>query len=260
MKGAINMAKKSDDGVTVESVEATLPTFEALYAEAALPFEDGKVLHRPGPGGRTLDYITGETAASRMQEVYKTYDWNVREMVNIDGAIIIHGLLSVKVGEAYVERSGIGSFQIGERGTNAAGAAKNAETNAFKRAASKFGVGLYLYEKDDGDIPTYSPPTNANFRQPVQFSQNNSTGEGTTGVIEQVSRPSVSPDGKQRLGGIKVNGQWYNVSSYTPIDLSGLREGQVVTVAHAPNKTFINGITPAGGAVAAGAPEEEEAF
>ncbi len=255
------MAKaKIEDGVTVESTEAALPTFEALYAEAALPFEDGKVLHRPGPGGRTLDYITGETAASRMQEVYKTYDWNVREMVNIDGAIIIHGLLSVKIGDVYVERSGIGSFQIGERGTNAAGAAKNAETNAFKRAASKFGVGLYLYEKDDGDIPTYnSAPSQANFRQPVQFSQNNSTGEGTTGVIEQVSQPSVSPEGKQRLGGVKVNGQWYNVSSYTPIDLSGLRAGMAVTVAHAPGKTFINGITPAG-APAVNAPEVEEAF
>lgn len=251
------MAKKSD-GVTVEDqaivVEETVgeATFAELFERASAPFD--RTHKRPGPGGTQLDYITGEQALSRVQEVYGGYDWSVCDVKMIGDAIVATGTLSVKVDGKYITRDGVGSAAIGAR-TDAAGAAKNAETNALKRAAAKFGVGLYLYNKDEAeDAPSWSPPTQGNFnRPPVQFSNNNSTGAGTTGVIEQVSQPSVGPDGKQRLGGVKVNGQWYNVSSYTPIDLSSLRAGMAVTVAHAPGKTFINGITSAG----EGVPQEE---
>ena len=227
-------------------------SFERAYTIAAAPFE--KTHKRQIRGGRMLDYITGEQATSRMQEAYLDYDWSVGTPQVFGTDIIVSGTMTVKCGDAYVSRSGFGGSQIKSFGgtTDLANDIKAAETSAFKRAASKFGVGLYLYEKDEEEpqqeytqsAPRTQAPSNLN---DVRFPTNNSNGTSTSGVIERKS-----------ANGIMVNGQWYNVSKFAPIDLGPWSAGMPVTIAHAPGKTFIDGLTGANGAPAADLDDSED--
>ena len=249
------MAKKtlesdivSEDVAVENTPEATKESFADLFARASLPFDN--TFKRPGPGGVQLEYITGEQCLSRVQAVYGPYDWSVNDVKVLNDAAVVYGTLTVQVNGEWVRRDGVGTKMIEGR-NNPENALKAAETNALKRAAAKFGVGLYLYEKDEADVPAF--PTQGNFRAaptnlaPVNFSGNNSTGSGTTGPIEAISQPSVGPDGRQRLGGLKVNGQWYNVTQNRPLNVNQYQRGQVITIAHAPGKTFIDGISIPGG-------------
>lgn len=230
------------DAVEAKSVG---PSFADAFAKASLPFN--QTFKRQIRGGRILDYITGEQALSRIQEAYGDWDWSVGKPLIEGKDVLISGTLTVKVGNAYVSRDGVGGAtnNSGDLGNTY----KAAETAAFKRAAAKFGVGLYLYEKSDeggeAELPqqTWTPRPAPQGLPPVQFGNNNSNGAGTTGPIEAVSPAGgISASGKPKLGGLKVQGQWYNVSSRTPIDVSQYQRGQVVTIQHQPGTTFIDGV------------------
>ena len=77
---------------------------------------------------------------------------------------LVHGTLTV---DTLGSRSGVGTHPA-----DGVEAAKAAETDAFKRAALKFGVGLHLYEDDASGTPpqqqpaaTASPPPLAKRRE-----------------------------------------------------------------------------------------------
>lgn len=276
-KSAAVDAPVESEAAAVEpvSVKTVDDIFAELYAKASQPFD--KTYERQIPGGRMLTYITGEQVVSRMNEVFGPYwDWTPDEPKIVDGSeIYLSGTLSVNLprsDESYgynISRAAFGGASIKKRQNGGylslGNDIKAADTDAFKKAAAKFGVGLYLSERsEDGgenQLPSYQQQSNysapAGLSQ-VNFPTNNSTGTSTTGPIEAVSQPSVSPDGKQRLGGLKVQGQWYNVSQRTPIKVAQFQRGQVVTVHHGAGQTFIDNVTVGD----AGAPEPEptEAF
>lgn len=264
------------DTAPAESVEEV---FARKYALASAPFD--KTYQRQIPGGRSLTYITGEQVVSRMNEVFGPYwDWCPDEPKIMGDEVYLSGTLTVEIipgSQNYghnVSRAAFGGATIKKSRQSGAMLSlgndiKAADTDAFKKAAAKFGVGLYLSERsEDGgeaQLPTYNQTYNApqysapsNLPQ-VAFSTNNSTGGGTVGPIEAVSMPKVV-DGKQKLGGIKVNGEWYNVSQRAPINLGQFQRGMVVQVAHAPGQNFIDGLTLAGATAPAAQPEEVEAF
>ena len=240
----------------------TLPSFADLFAVASAPFD--KTYQRPGQGGKQLTYITGEQAQGRLDEAYGPgWDWNIEKVFEGASETIVVGNITLKVPcqedphGLYIVRSGIGSGRD----------AKTAETNALKRAAAKFGVARYLYERDEtvqdfgpSHSAAWSPPQSSGLAT-VSFSQNNVGGSGTTGPVEAVSMPGMKANGKYSHGGLKVNGAWYNVSERTPIDLTQIQKNQVITIQHQPGKTFIDGILPARAAVVqAGPAEEPDAF
>ncbi len=265
------MPKKTADEATVDagvsevtsvesvSVKSVDTIFAELYEKASQPFD--KTYQRQIPGGRMLTYITGEQVVSRMNEVFGPYwDWNPGDPTIKDDEIYLSGTLTVNIPDkSYgytISRSAFGGASIKRKrdgGMLSLGNdIKAADTDAFKKAAAKFGVGLYLSERsDDGgesELPNYS--TQKPFSAPqglaqVQFPQNNTNGNSTTGPIEAISAPSVGPDGRQRLGGVKVQGQWYNVSSQNPIQVTQFQRGQLVTVGHAPGKNFIDSLSTA---------------
>lgn len=264
------MPKKTADEAIVDTVVSevngveTVPEkavdeiFAELYAKASLPFD--KTYQRQIPGGRMLTYITGEQVVSRMNDVFGPHwDWQPDKPEILGDEIYLSGTLTVSIvkpGDTYgynITRAAFGGAKIKRMKSgdtvSLGNDIKAADTDAFKKAAAKFGVGLYLSERsEDGgeaELPTYN--TTRQFTAPtglpqVQFPQNNSTGTSTTGPIEAVSAPSIGPDGRQRLGGLKVQGQWYNVSSQNPIAVTQFQRGQVVTVGHGPGKNFIDSI------------------
>lgn len=296
MPKAKTVDESPSEEVAVEAIpgstESVEEVFARKYALASAPFD--KTYQRQIPGGRSLTYITGEQVVSRMNEVFgPRWDWTPDEPKIREDEIYLSGTLTVEIvpeGKEYghnVSRAAFGGATIKRRRPtvtqNPDGSVKEipgamlslgndikaADTDAFKKAAAKFGVGLYLSERsDDGgeaQLPSYNQSQAPSSYTPmaglpnVGFPTNNSNGDATTGPIEAVSMPKVV-DGKQKLGGVKVNGQWYNVSNRAPINLSMFQRGQVVTIAHAPGQTFIDGMTLAGATSAPQEMDEVEAF
>lgn len=283
MPKAKTVDESPSEEVAVEAIpgstESVEEVFARKYALASAPFD--KTYQRQIPGGRSLTYITGEQVVSRMNEVFGPHwDWTPDEPKIVGDEIFLSGTLSVEIvleGERYghnISRAAFGGATIKKsRSTGAmlslGNDIKAADTDAFKKAAAKFGVGLYLSERsDDGgeaQLPSYNQSQAPSSYTPmaglpnVGFPTNNSNGDATTGPIEAVSMPKVV-DGKQKLGGVKVNGQWYNVSNRAPLNLSMFQRGQVVTIAHAPGQTFIDGMTLAGATSAPQEMDEVEAF
>lgn len=237
-------------------------TFATLYAKAQVPFETTH--KRQIPGGRMLTYITGEQAVSRMNDVYGPHwDWVPENPEIVGDEIYVKGTLTVTTYEksgadnwgTTITRSGFGGSTIKRKRDGVVlslcNDIKAADTDAFKKAAAKFGVGLYLYERTaEDELPVYESagPVSTAPRQapsnlpPVSFPTNNSSGTQTVGVIR-----AMSPKGT----GINVNDTWYNTSKFTPIDLTPYQKGQTVVITHAPGKTFIDGLSLAGPAPSA---------
>lgn len=121
------------------------------------PFPASSIKKRAGAGGKAFSYVDGEEVLSRVLEATDgEFSWSVEKIDFVSdnkasywlcmGHLTIPGLGS---------RSGVGTALVANEDS-----AKSAETDAFKRAAVKFGVALDLYAKGDDSQqqPTQSAP------------------------------------------------------------------------------------------------------
>jgi hypothetical protein len=125
-----------------------------LYARLAAPFES---TFRDTRGGVELEYITGEQAISRLNEVLGVARWSFRILqhginVEADEAWVL-GEIVAEVDGNTVARQQFGSQKL--KRSRASGAPldigfdlKGAATDALKKCASLLGVGLYLSRKE----------------------------------------------------------------------------------------------------------------
>jgi hypothetical protein len=202
------------------------------------------------------------------------WDWEVVDSgVNEkEDEVWVRGVLSITLDGITTRKNGFGGARIKRmrdgKTISLGNDMKAAETDAFKKAAAKNGVGLYLYQRTGegvDEIPTYSAPTgttaapNVNSLPRTQFPAG-PTGNSTTGIVEAVSLPGTRPDGRESLGGVKVNGTWFNVSNRTPIALDPGLRGQNVTISHAPGRNFIDALSLGESATGAEEPEATLAF
>lgn len=111
---------------------------EALKA----PFSLNEIHFRQGRGGTQLAYIDARNVMRRLDQVVGIENWQ-DEYTEVSGRLICK--LSIRVGGEWVSKcDGAGDTKIeGDKG---------GISDAFKRAAVRFGVGRYLYYL----------PTNAN--------------------------------------------------------------------------------------------------
>lgn len=112
-----------------------------LWAKLAAPLPDGVVKQRQGPGGRMLDYIDWPFIQERLDSVVPG-EWDlVLEPIAIqqggDDPFAVKARLTI----LGVIRENIGTGKDW----------KDAATDASKRAAVRFGIGLELYEKPAGN-------------------------------------------------------------------------------------------------------------
>lgn len=129
-------------------------TLDALGA----PFPASTVKSRRGPGGRTLDYVEGAEVVRRLNEAldgewtFRVLERSIQTIHQRDGSeradLVIHGVLDI----AGVQHEAFGGATLGY-GENTADDWKMAYTDALKKAASYFGVGLHLW-LDDADPPS----------------------------------------------------------------------------------------------------------
>lgn len=135
-----------------------------LYGRLTVPFE---TTFKDVRGGVELEYITGEQAISRLNEVLGVANWSFR--------ILEHGInaeadecwalaeITAQIDDRTVVRQQFGSQKV--KRSRASGTPldigfdlKGAATDALKKCASLLGVALYLWKKEVPAEPTPLQP------------------------------------------------------------------------------------------------------
>lgn len=143
------------------------------------PLDRGSVKSRKGAGGSELSYLEGHEVKRRMNKVFGPLGWDVvhdtpvlvststkegdrgptTEVVYMASCRVTVHVIDERgaVRPIFTEGHGLGNGTWGDRGTPMQGhelAAKEAETDAFKRAVNRFGdmFGLALYDKKQTNV------------------------------------------------------------------------------------------------------------
>lgn len=96
-------------------------------------------------GGKELTYISWYDAVKYLDHYAPGWNYEVRSMNSVGGKLILTIRLSVPCLEGIVYREATGQEE--EETTSYGDSSSNAESMALRRAAAKFGLGLYLYDK-----------------------------------------------------------------------------------------------------------------
>lgn len=163
-----------------------MTAFRDLFAALAAPFVDGEARERT-QAGRTFTYISARTAMNRLDDVLGPENW-WDEILRLDKGVVT--ILTIRLPDGTtVSKSGMG----GDAGMADAGDnEKSAESDAFKRASVKFGIGRYLYR--DG-VPEFAahlhsatpPPARQSTPQPGNFPNREAQSTGN----ERTDKPVV---------------------------------------------------------------------
>jgi len=117
-----------------------------LFAALAAPFAEEELRVR-SQSGREFQYVTARTVMNRLDEVLGPANW-WDEYTPIDNAVVCRLTVRLPDGET-LTKSDAGGFTTT---VDASDYEKSGFSDAFKRAAVKFGVGRYLY--GDGIPPS----------------------------------------------------------------------------------------------------------
>lgn len=116
-------------------------TSEYNWDALADPFSPEVVKQRKGPGGKTLDYIDARDVMDRLDEIIGPAHWQDNYAPGPAGGVLC--TLSIWIDGIWVSKSDVGENTDIE-------AVKGGCSDAFKRAAVKWGIGRHLYQ----DKPT----------------------------------------------------------------------------------------------------------
>jgi hypothetical protein len=123
-----------------------------LFAALAAPFARDEVKTRP-QGGRQLSYVTARTIMNRLDHVVGPENW-WDDYTPMDKSVICRLTIRLPDGEVVTKVDAGGCADMADAGDGD----KSGFSDAFKRAAVKFGVGRYLYR--DG-VATLTAPSDA---------------------------------------------------------------------------------------------------
>lgn len=102
-------------------------------------------LRKRKQGGKELTYIAWYDAVKYLDHYAPGWCYEIRSIDSIAGKLILTIRLSVPCLEGNVWREATG--QEDESHDSYGDSSSNAESMALRRAAAKYGLGLYLYEK-----------------------------------------------------------------------------------------------------------------
>ena len=129
------------------------------------PFEPGQVKQRQGNFGHILDYVEGHVVTSRLNEAFDgnwTFEIVKYRILKDTDEVLVLGKLTAEG----VTKMAFGSKQVEKNKDTKAIISlgddlKAASTDALKKAASLFGVGLYLYsdQRPNGKTQEGHPET-----------------------------------------------------------------------------------------------------
>lgn len=96
--------------------------------------------------GNRIRYIPWHTATAILDKYCPGWQWEIRQSSLSSDHIFLVGRLTIPTadGNLYREATGTEFLECSTYGDPSS----NSESMAFRRAAAKFGLGLYLYKKD----------------------------------------------------------------------------------------------------------------
>ncbi len=97
-------------------------------------------------GGRDIKFISWHDAIKYLDHYAPGWCYEVKDIQNIAGKLILTVRLSIPCAEGIVFREATG--QEDEDLDSYGNSSSNAESMALRRAMSKFGLGLYLYDQN----------------------------------------------------------------------------------------------------------------
>ncbi len=177
--------------------------FPDLFAALAAPFESYEVKLRTAPGGRQLHYITARTAMNRLDSVLGPENW-WDEYVPSQNSVLCKLTLRLPDGSTVTKCDAGGYAGMADQGDDD----KSGFSDAFKRAAAKFGVARYLYrdgvpafvrEREPGAaeagrvVRTSCSATSSRGPSPARLGSNRA---GGSGLLTTVSRQRIAPENR----------------------------------------------------------------
>ena len=128
------------------SQEAPRPlrSIDAIIEDLSKPIADRHLKART-QGGKQISYIEWHTAVRYLDHYAPCWSFEVRNVTAIGERCVVTARISIPCLEGVVWREATGTEDEELRGYG--DPSSNAEAMALKRAASKFGLGLYLYSK-----------------------------------------------------------------------------------------------------------------
>lgn len=162
------------------------------FLSAPYPVEDIEFL-------RGFAYVRERAINIRLSEIDPSWDYRI---VSYEYRSPIHVVCMVEIKFAEIVRGGIGEQKNEGNNPKELDVAKGAETDAFKRAARKFGVGLYLTELPDyvKDETTYKAWYQ---RQPHNAPKPSQNGE--ISILEPQGDVTTTDYEKEALAWLKKN-------------------------------------------------------
>ena len=97
-------------------------------------------------GGKDIRYIAWHDAVKYLDHYASGWNYEIRSIESIGGKLILIVRLSIPCLEGIVFREATG--QEDEELDSYGNSSSNSESMALRRAASKFGLGLYLYDQN----------------------------------------------------------------------------------------------------------------
>jgi hypothetical protein len=123
-----------------------------IFSALAAPFDRQDLKERPGGRGKNLTYITARTAMNRLDEVLGPEGWSDRfyEVCNV---LFCEITITLPDGTKVSKSDGGGFKEMTEGGkVDQENTDKTGPSDAFKRAAAKFGIARYLYKDGTADL------------------------------------------------------------------------------------------------------------
>src|ERR671917_2060920 len=130
-----------------------------LFAALAAPFERDEVKVR-SQNGRQLQYITARTVMNRLDNVLGPENW-WDEYVPSENSVLCRLSIRLPDGSTLTKCDAGGYAGMADQGDDD----KSGFSDAFKRAAAKFGVARYLYR--DG-VPSFVREREPNIEAPAE--------------------------------------------------------------------------------------------
>jgi hypothetical protein len=105
-----------------------------------------KHLRKRRQGGKEIIYLAWHDAVKYLDHFAPGWCYEIRSIESVAGKLILIVRLSVPCAEGVVYREATG--QEDEDLESYGNSSSNSESMALRRAASKFGLGLYLYDQN----------------------------------------------------------------------------------------------------------------
>lgn len=138
------MSNANSEQIQVASV-SELRTIRAIIADLSRPVNPQRLKQRQ-QGGRTLDYLPWYQAVRYLDNYSPGWRYEIRSVSQIGDNLVMTVRITIPCAEGEVWREA-SALEVIEDPKRYGDAATNAESAALRRAAAKFGLCLYLYDK-----------------------------------------------------------------------------------------------------------------